>query len=393
MKGAAAENPFRIVQSLEVDRGDPLPKIGSLLIKPASALCNLDCTYCFYLDRTADPYETSRTRIMSRETLQRLVEGYLAYSFPQSSFAFQGGEPTLAGLDFFQSLIEFQKRFGRRGQFVSNSIQTNGTLLTREWCELFRSYHFLVGISLDGPEDVHDAYRLNKAGHGTWKAVMDAVALLQREQVEFNILAVVSQANVRRALEMYRFFRGLGLEYFQFIPLVEFRPDGQPEPFAISGEEYGQFLCDLFQAWWPERRTVRIRYFDNIAEALAGQKPSTCTMHQSCDSYAVVEHNGDVYPCDFFVERSWNLGNIHADNWQEIARRAGRRQFASKKIVPHAECSRCEFYSICQGGCPSNRHARRSQFEDLDPLCAGYKMIFSKSVGPLTRDLRSLGVL
>jgi uncharacterized protein len=185
----------------------------------------------------------------------------------------------------------------------------------------------------------------------------------------------------------------LGIEYLQFIPLVEFTPGGQPELFAITGAEYGKFLCELFDAWWPERRTVRIRYFDNIAEALAGQKPSTCTMHDSCHSYAVVEHNGDVYPCDFFVERSWKLGNLHTDSWPEIARRASRQQFAVKKRLPNAECEVCEFRSICQGGCPSNRHARRNHFDDLDPLCAGYKMIFAKSIAPLTRDLRRLRVL
>ena len=163
---------------------------------------------------------------------------------------------------------------------------------------------------------------------------MEAVGLLQREHVEFNVLAVVSQANVRRAVEIYNFFRGLDIQYMQFIPLVEFTPGGQPEPFAITGEEYGKFLCELFDAWWPERRTVRVRYFDNIAEALAGQKPSTCTMHESCDSYAVVEHNGDVYPCDFFVERSWKLGNLHADSWPDIASRARRQQFAGRNACP-----------------------------------------------------------
>ena len=207
------------------------------------------------------------------------------------------------------------------------------------------------------------------------------------------MLTVVSQANAHRGVEIYKFLRGLGIQYLQFIPLVEFAPGGQPQPFAISGEEYGRFLCELFDAWWPERRTVRIRYFDNIAEALARQKPSTCTMHDSCDSYAVVEHNGDVYPCDFFVERSWKLGNLHADTWFEIARRARRRQFAAKKRVPHAECEVCEFRSICHGGCPSNRQASRHRFDDLDPLCSGYKMIFAKSIRPLTRDLRQLRVL
>jgi uncharacterized protein len=391
-----AGNPFRIVQADEngdASDWDGAPSISSLLIKPASALCNLDCQYCFYLDRSADPYEASRSRIMTGETLTRLVQGYLAYSFPHSSFAFQGGEPTLAGLDFFRALIAFQKRFGLGGQVVSNSIQTNGILLTPEWCRLFRAYQFLVGISLDGPEEVHDAYRVNKAGHGTWKAVIDAVRLLEREQVEFNVLTVVSQANVRRAVELYRFFQELGVRYLQFIPLVEYGCGGEREPFSITGEEYGRFLCKLFDVWWPDRRAVRIRYFDNIAEALAGQKPSTCTMHANCDSYAVVEYNGDVYPCDFFVETGWKLGNLHADSWTEMARRGRRRRFAAQKRAPHPDCAVCQFRTLCHGGCPSNRHAPRGRFADLDPLCAGYKMIFAKSLGPLTKDLRRLGVL
>jgi uncharacterized protein len=387
------ESPFHILTEKEADSGGPAPRIESLLIKPASALCNLDCTYCFYLDREADPYEASRTRIMSQATLERLVAGYFPYSYPRSALAFQGGEPALAGLDFFSSLVDLEKKYGRKGQLVSNSIQTNGTLLNSAWCKLFREYRFLVGLSLDGPADVHDAYRVNKAGRGTWEAVIEAVRLLQQERVDFNILAVVSQANVRRAADLYRFFRGLGIDCLQFIPLTEFDSQGQPEPYAITGEEYGLFLCKLFDVWWPERRTVRIRYFDNIAEALAGQIPATCTMHSSCWSYAVVEHNGDVYPCDFFVERSWKLGNLHSDSWPELETRGRRHQFAAKKREPHPECQACEFQAICQSGCPSNRHARRGSFEDLDPLCAGYKMIFSKSVAPLTRDLRKLGVL
>ncbi len=391
---ASGSNPFRIVQSADLHGFDAqsgaVPKIASLLIKPASAVCNLDCSYCFYLDRDADPYEGARTRIMPADTLERLVETYLFYSFPASQFAFQGGEPTLAGLPYFRALVELQKRHGRPGQSVSNSIQTNGILLTREWCQLFRDYEFLVGLSLDGPQDVHDRYRVNKSGHGTWDAVMDAVSLLQRERVEFNVLSVVSQANVQRALETYQFFRGLGVDNLQFIPLVEFHPNGEPEPYTITGDEYGRFLCELFEAWWPERRTVRIRYFDNIAEALAGIKPGTCTMHDSCDSYAVVEYNGDVYPCDFFVEQSWRLGNIHADSWGEIARRRRRYDFAAKKTLLHPECAACQFQSICKGGCPNTRQAPRGEFGDLDWLCAGYKMIFSKAVGPLTEDLKRM---
>ena len=219
---------------------------------------------------------------------------------------------------------------------------------------------------------------------------MDALALLQREPVEYNVLAVVSQANVRRAVETYRFFRGLGVDNLQFIPLVEFRPSGELEPFAITGEEYGRFLCELFDAWWPERRTVRVRYFDNIAEALAGQTPGTCTMHDTCDSYAVVEYNGDVYPCDFFVEQRWKLGNIHVDSWSEIGRRLRRQDFAAKKLLLHPECAVCQYRTICKGGCPKNRQASRGEFSDLDWLCAGYKMIFAKAVVPLTQDLNRM---
>ena len=390
---SSVSNPFPILSGTELQVDGPSPPITSLLIKPASALCNLDCTYCFYLDREADPYEATRSRIMSPETLRELVQGYLEYSYPQAAFAFQGGEPTLAGLEFFQSLVELQQMFGRPGQQISNSIQTNGILLNEDWCRLFRDYDFLVGLSLDGPRDVHDAYRLNKGGQGTWDQVMSAMRLLQRESVEFNVLAVVSQANVRRAAETYKFFRGLGVQYLQFIPLVEYRADGQAEPFTITGEEYGEFLAELFDVWWPERREVRVRHFDNIAEALAGMMPGACTMHASCDSYAVVEHNGDVFPCDFFVERSWKLGNVHADDWRDIAGRIRRHNFAAKKSTPHVECSVCNYKTLCHGGCPSNRHARQGRFEDLDPMCAGYKRIYAKAIEPLTADLRELGVL
>lgn len=368
------------------------PRISSLLIKPVSAVCNLDCAYCFYLDRDADPYKALPARRMTDDTLERLVETYLFYSYPNSVFSFQGGEPTLAGLPFFTKLVELQKRHGRGGQEVSNALQTNGILLDKGWCELFRSYNWLVGVSLDGPEEVNDLYRFNKQGRGTWKRVIESVELLQKNQVEFNILCVLSQANVGRADSLYRFFRGLGIEHMQFIPLAEFDPGGDPLPFTITPEQYGRFLCELFDLWWPDRRKVRIRFFDNIAEAVAGQKPGTCTMHETCDSYVVVEYNGDVYPCDFFVESGWKLGNVDLDSWPEIARRTRRYQFAAKKALGHPECQVCEYQSICHGGCPKLRHGRHARFEDLDYFCQAYKMIYARSVGPLRAEVgRMLG--
>lgn len=366
------------------------PRISSLLIKPASAVCNLDCEYCFYLDREADPYKALPARRMTLDTLERLVDTYLFYSYPASTFAFQGGEPTLAGLDFYRKLVEFEQRYGRDGQQVSNALQTNGILLDRDWCQLFRSYHWLVGISLDGPEDVNDRYRFNKEGRGTWKRVVEKVGLLASEGVEFNVLCVLSQANVDRPKEIYRFFRGLGVENLQFIPLAEFDGLGNPLPFTITPEQYGRFLCEIFDLWWPERRRVRVRFFDNIAEALAGQKPGNCTMHETCDSYVVVEYNGDVYPCDFFVDSGWKLGNITLDSWAEIARRTRRYSFASKKTLPHAECEVCEYQSICHGGCPKLRHGRHGSFEDLDYFCQAYKMIFARGVGPLRKEVEQM---
>jgi uncharacterized protein len=368
----------------------PTPRIGSLLIKPASAICNLDCAYCFYLDREADPYQDLPARAMTTDTLERLVDTFLFYSYPTSVFAFQGGEPTLAGLPFFEKLVTFQKQYGRDGQSVSNALQTNAILLDESWCDLFREYNWLLGVSMDGPEPMHDLYRFNRGGQGTWKRVMKSIELLQKTRVDFNILCVLSKANVGQPKEVYKFFRSIGIDNLQFIPLAEFDGQGKPLPFTITPEEYGRFLVEIFNLWWPERRKVRVRFFDNLAESLAGQKPGSCTMHETCDSYVVVEYNGDVYPCDFFVERSWKLGNITLDSWAEISRRQRRYNFAAKKTIAHPECQRCEYASICHAGCPKFRAGQRGQFEDLDYFCSSYKAIFARSVGPLRDELRKL---
>jgi len=367
-----------------------VPRISSLLIKPASAVCNLDCSYCFYLDRAADPYRSLPARRMTTETLERLVDTYLFYSYPNSVFAFQGGEPTLAGLDFFEKLVDLQKRHGRGGQIVSNALQTNGILIDDDWCRFLKEYNWLVGISLDGPEEMHDLYRFNKQGKGTWKRVAHAIELLRKHDVEFNVLCVLSQANVGKARDVYRFFRSLGIDFIQYIPLSEFDGLGQPLPFTITAEQYGRFLVETFDLWWPERRKVRLRFFDNIAEALAGQKPSNCTLHETCDSYVVVEYNGDIYPCDFFVEEIWKLGNIMLDSWTEIASKQKRFAFASKKTLHHPECQVCEYQPICHAGCPKHRHDRYQRFEDLDYFCSAYKMIYGHAVPRLKKEVANL---
>ncbi|MEZ5354903.1 MAG: anaerobic sulfatase maturase [Bryobacteraceae bacterium] len=372
------------------DQLGPVPRITSLLIKPASAVCNLDCSYCFYLDREADPYKSLPARRMTFDTLERLVDTYLFYSYPNSTFAFQGGEPTLAGLDFFTKLVELQQRFGRDGQNVSNALQTNGMLLDDNWAQLFHSYNWLLGVSLDGPEDINDMYRFNKAGRGTWKQVMKGIECLNKNKVDFNILCVLSQANVEKPKEIYNFYKSIGIDNIQYIPLAEFNKDGTRMPFTITAEQYGRFLVETFDLWWPDRRKVRIRFFDNIAEAVAGMRPGSCTMHETCDSYVVVEYNGDVYPCDFFVESGWKLGNAGLDSWSEIARRTRRYNFAQKKTLSHPECQVCDYQSICHGGCPKFREGPHGQFEDLDYFCQAYKMIYARSVGPLRKEVEKL---
>lgn len=366
------------------------PRITSLLIKPASAICNLDCSYCFYLDRDLDPYKELPHRTMSSGTLEHLVDSYLFYSYPNSVFAFQGGEPTLAGLPFYQKLVELQKERGRNGQNVSNALQTNGMLINDDWCEMFRAYNWLIGLSLDGPEEVHNRFRVNKAGHATWARVMESLKLMQKRKVDFNVLCVLSQSNVHKARELYRFYKQLGVDNIQYIPLSEFDAEGKPMPYTVTAEEYGKFLCETFDVWWPDRRKMRIRFFDNLAEGLAGQKPGSCTMHETCDSYVVVEYNGDVYPCDFFVEGQWKLGNILLDSWPELARKQRRFNFARKKTLTPAECEACEWQTLCYGGCPKSRHAQRGKFDDLDYFCPSYKMVFEKTAGPIREDVRKL---
>jgi uncharacterized protein len=370
--------------------GAAAPRISSLLIKPASALCNLDCSYCFYLDRASDPYHSLTHRTMSEETLEKLVDSFLVYSYPNSVFAFQGGEPTLAGLPFYRKLVKLQQERGRNGQNVSNALQTNGTLLDADWCRLFKEYNWLIGLSLDGPEYIHDTYRVNKAGHPTYKRVRQSLDLLQKHKVEFNVLCVLSAANIDKPRELYRYYKSIGIDNVQYIPLSEFGPDGASLPYTVTAEQYGRFLCEIFDLWWPDRRKIRIRFFDNIAEALAGMNPGSCTMHETCDSYAVVEYNGDVYPCDFFVEADLRLGNIMTDSWAEIARQQRRHEFSTKKAIPHTECDQCRWRPLCFGGCPKSRKAPRGEFSDLDHFCEAYKMAFAKSVEPLQQDVKML---
>jgi uncharacterized protein len=350
----------------------------SLLIKPASADCNLRCDYCFYLDR-AELYPQSHTHRMSREVLERVVGSYLATEQPQYGFAWQGGEPTLMGLDFFKQVTSLQQLHGRRGAVVSNGLQTNGILISDELAQHLAHFNFLLGVSLDGPAEIHDLYRRTVGGTGSHGKVLSGIDRLKNNGVEFNILTLVSQANVRRGADIYRYLCGQGFRFHQYIECVEFADDGSLAPFAINGEEWGEFLCAIFDEWIKgDVRSVSVRHFDNVLNKLVDGVNTVCKMGDCCDQYFVVEHNGDVYPCDFYVQSKLKLGNILDTTWEELLRSAVYRNFAVEKSAYCAECSACEFLNLCVGDCTKNRPAKDAT--RLSVLCSGWKKFYGHTL-------------
>ena len=361
----------------------------SLLLKPVSSDCNLRCDYCFYR-RVAAIYPDRPTHLMPEDVLEAVIEQFLEMRLPQSPFCWQGGEPTLAGLDFFERVVRLQMRHGAAGQVVANSLQTNGLLLDEDWARFLRKYRFLVGLSLDGPRRYHDRYRRDAAGRGSFEKVMAAVELLRRFGVEFNILAMITPANCDHAADVYDFLLSLGVRYMQFIPCLEMLPKesgskpGLPAPYSVTVEQYGGFLTELYREWRRSlaSRPVSIRLFDGIMNLQHGREPAMCIFNETCDSYVVVEHNGDVYPCDFFVQPKWLLGNIMEEGLEGASRSERRREFALLKSKTNKTCRRCRWIEICRGGCIKDRVHLGGRPHEPTFLCAAYKRIFAR----LSRD-------
>jgi len=350
----------------------------ALLIKPVSARCNLRCKYCFYYGRTSDPYFSELSPKMDYETLSSLVQQYMELSFEDAVFCWQGGEPLLAGIDFFKMVTQLQNKYSRQGQSFTNTIQTNGVLINKRWANFFKENNFLVGISLDGPAELHNHYRLFPSGEGSYKEVIKGIRLLQNLQVNFNILTVVNKANVGQAERIYDFFLSQRFHYLQFIPCVEVDPKTRNiASFAITPQEYADFLCRLFNRWFnggsPE---VSITLFENILMAYLGLAPEICIFRNQCQGYLVIEYNGDVYPCDFFVERNWRLGNLLEIPLRKIARSKKRYQFAEKKELVSQKCQNCRWNFICRNGCPRRRYIQRENFYDVDYFCEAYQKFF-----------------
>ncbi|AKF08654.1 Putative arylsulfatase regulatory protein [Sandaracinus amylolyticus] len=355
-----------------------------LLAKPTGAICNLDCDYCFFLSKE-ELYPGSTFR-MSEETLSEYLRQYLESQIgPDIQIAWQGGEPTLMGLEFFRRSVALAEKHRRVGTRVTYSIQTNGTLLDDEWCRFLRQHRVLVGLSLDGPRDLHDAYRHDKGGHPTFDKVMRALRLLQAHEVDVNVLTSVHAANAEHPLEVYRFLRDeAGVRFIQTIPIVE-RDDSAPHDGSrvtsrsVTGAQYGEFLTAIFDEW-VERDVgeVFVQMFDVALASWFGEPHGLCVHSETCGAALAMEHNGDLYSCDHFVEAEHLLGNIHRRHMSSLASSEAQMAFgrAKRESLPR-QCRQCDVRFACHGGCPKDRILESADGEPgLNYLCDGYLRFF-----------------
>lgn len=349
----------------------------SLLIKPASADCNLRCDYCFY-QKKCELYPDTRQHRMPDIVLEQIVKSYMATDQPIYSFGWQGGEPTLMGAPFFLKAVEFQKHYGQPGANVGNGLQTNATLIDAPMADLFARYKFLVGCSLDGPAEIHNRYRVNIMGRPSHGDVLQGIELLQKQGVEINILILVSRANVDKAKEVYRYLVDRGYHYHQYIPCVEFDERGELTTFSIDGEQWGEFLCGIFDAWYPrDIHTVSIRHYDSILMKMVGGMANVCTLGRDFRQYFVVEHNGDIYPCDFYVQEAFKLGNVMTTSWEEALNADLYRKFGMRKNQWNTACDRCPYLGVCSGDCLKHRGYAYHSPQTLSRLCPGWKRFFN----------------
>ncbi len=372
----------------------PFSKPLYVMLKPVGALCNLACDYCYYLEKSK-LYTQNPRHVMSDELLKRFIKEYIeSQTIPQVMFTWHGGETLMRPLSFYKRAIELQKEYGQ-GRQIDNSIQTNGTLLTDEWCEFFKENNFLVGISIDGPQDFHDEYRRNKMGAPSFHKVMQGINLLKKHGVQYNCMAVVNDYNADYPLEFYRFFKDIGCEFLQFTPIVErLKKDNstttslasakdieaEVAPFSVSPKQWGDFLCAIFDEWVKEDvGKVFIQIFDSTLANWVGEQPGVCTMAKTCGHAGVMEFNGDVYSCDHFVFPEYKLGNIYNEPLATMMYSEQQLKFGADKFdkLP-SQCKECSVLFACNGECPKNRFSYDKYGEwGLNYLCEGYYKYFN----------------
>lgn len=362
-----------------MDTISPFSEPLYVMAKTAGAQCNLHCKYCYYLEKQKFYGSESKT-FMSDGLLNRFIQDYIqSQSSPIVNFTWHGGEPLFRPLSFYQKAVNLQQ-FYSQGRQIDNCLQTNGTLLTDEWCEFFAQNHFLIGISIDGPKECHDAYRTAKGGAPTWDRVMHGIELLNKHGVDWNAMAVVNDINVMEPLSFYRFFRDeLRTQYLQFTPIVEQNADGSITDFSVTADAWGNFLCTIFDEW--VKRDVGLMFvqlFDATLANWCGVMPGVCTLAETCGHAGVMEWNGDLYSCDHFVFPQHYLGNIHQSSLFELMHSEKQRQFGlQKKTLLPKKCKQCDVLFACHGECPKNRLSYTEDGEaGLNYLCSGYRRFF-----------------
>lgn len=348
-----------------------MKSLNTLLIKPAGPDCNLNCEYCFYLKKKE--LFLKKNHLMDIKTLKIMVKQALDQNNSEVHFAWQGGEPTLMGLEFFNESIRLQKKWGK-GKKITNSLQTNGILIDEKWADFFKQHDFLIGLSLDGPEFVHNYYRKNRKGEGSFKKSLSAAKMLLKKGVAVNALTVISDYSAKYPKQIYKFLKELGLNYMQFIPCVEWDPKkNQIASFSVDPKQYGEFLKDIFDLWWEDfkggRPTTFIRYFESLFFICVGIIPPMCTLQSRCGNYLVVEHNGNVYSCDFYVDPQNFLGNIHDLNLFDMLNSPKHTVFGEQKGELTEACCQCKWLKFCQGGCTKDRINK----DQVSYLCSSYR--------------------
>jgi uncharacterized protein len=391
----------------------PMPRWFHVMTKPIGPLCNLNCTYCFYLEKKKLFPEEEDYR-MRDEVLEKYVRNYIQNQHtPEIQFAWQGGEPTLMGLDFFRKVTALQRQYAG-GRKVNNSFQTNGTNLDDNWCRFFAREGFLVGLSIDGPEHIHDRYRVDKGGAGSFARAIEAIRLMKKWRVEFNTLTCVTRQSPDEAMEIYHFLKEQGVTFMQFIPIVErsgdraahtmgmelatppeLGADDTPDammPWAVSSEGFGRFLCAIFDEWIKtDVGRVFVNIFDVALSAWCGMDPGLCTFSRRCGQAVAMEHDGGIYSCDHYVYPSYYLGNIMEKSLEEMIYSEEQVKFGNDKwdALPQY-CRECDFLFACNGECPKHRFISTPDGDPgLNYLCAGYKLFF-KHIDPQMHEMAAL---
>ncbi len=354
----------------------------SVLIKPASSRCNMACRYCFYHDE-AEKRSQRSYGLMSEQTLKNVIRRTMPRAEGMISYAFQGGEPTLSGLDFFKRATEYELQYNKNQIRVENSLQTNGLLLNEEWCRFLADQHFLVGLSMDGTREIHNSLRLTGAGGSTFDQVLSASEMMDDFGVDYNILTVVTPQIARNIRTVYSFYRDHGWNYQQYIVCLD--PLGEPfgqYPWSISPDLYGHFLIDLFDLWYADLMRDRqplIRQFENYVAIAAGRTPESCDMRGTCSIQNVVEADGSVFPCDFYVLDNYCLGNFNKDHLDAINAARSRIRFVENSLQLTQACRECPYFRLCRGGCQRTRVWDPENGAYKNYFCEGYRMFFEHS--------------